>query len=97
MSSNRLSMNGHKFEEEMFKKFLDEKYDNKDLDFVKSKIDDILFYELTDNQYNVLTMYYYQHLKQREIADTLQKDQSTVSRTLKLAKFKIGKILKYFL
>ncbi|MCC8069239.1 MAG: sigma-70 family RNA polymerase sigma factor [Ruminococcus sp.] len=67
------------------------------LDKARSKMYQVMKDELNENQAQVLKMYYFDNLKQKDIARLLQKDQSTVSRTLKRAKNNLAKILKYFI
>lgn len=67
------------------------------LDKAKSKMYQVMKNELNENQANILKMYYFDNLKQKDIAKRLHKNQSTVSRTLKRAKNNLAKILKYFI
>jgi RNA polymerase sigma factor (sigma-70 family) len=97
MSNSRITLDSYKFEKELFKQFSFLENGENTLSLAKSKIPDIMTYELTDTQYNIVFMYYYQNLTQKQIANSLKKNQSTVSRTLKRAKSKIFKIVKYLI
>ena len=52
--------------------------------------------ELTPRQRRILYMYYVQNMKQCEIAEVLDVDKSTVSRSLARSKKKLQKCLRYF-
>lgn len=52
---------------------------------------------LTPNQAEVLTLYYFDRLKQREVAERLHRSQATVSRTLKRARARLANALRYTL
>jgi RNA polymerase sigma factor (sigma-70 family) len=51
--------------------------------------------QLNPNQANLIQMYYFDNLKQEDIAHRLNIDQSTVSRTLIRARNKLSRFLKY--
>lgn len=67
------------------------------LDKAKAKLYDIIKNELSPNQANVLSMYYFDNMKQQDIANILGIKQPTVCRTIKRAKEKLAKILKYII
>lgn len=97
MSKNRISTNSYRLENYLFREFDIRVHESSTLDLVRAKLDDILANELTDAQYTVVDMYYFQHLTQRQIAHTLHRDQSTVSRNLKRARAKVARILQYLI
>ena len=53
--------------------------------------------ELTDRQMQVLTMYYFEGKKMERIAEELQVNVSTVSRTLHRAMQRLFRSLRHFL
>ena len=97
--SKRLDIfNDYRLDEELNKLYFRNAQPNGgSLDTAKSKMYQVMKNELNENQSNILKMYYFDNLKQKDIAERLQKNQSTVSRTLKRAKSNIARILKYFI
>ena len=97
--SKRLDIfNDYRLDEELNKlNFRNAQSNGGSLDTAKSKMYQVMKNELNENQSNILKMYYFDNLKQKDIAERLQKNQSTVSRTLKRAKSNIARILKYFI
>lgn len=91
-------MNNHRIDEELYSIFINtQQSSGSSLDMISSKISSIIENELSENQAEVLNAYYFDGLKQKDIAKLLNKDQSTVSRTLKRAKNNLIRILKYLI
>lgn len=63
---------------------------------VKKTMAKIIKNDLTPRQREIIMLYYYSGLGVSEIADTLEIAPSTVSRTIKRARDKIYKYLKYY-
>ena len=57
----------------------------------------IISSELTDKQKECLVMYYYENLNICQIAHELNIDKSTASRHVSRAKFKIKRLLSYYM
>lgn len=90
--------NDYRLDEELNRLYLKNAQSNGgSLDIAKFKMYQVMKNELNENQSNILKMYYFDNLKQKDIAERLQKNQSTVSRTLKRAKSNLARILKYFI
>ena len=53
--------------------------------------------DLTPRQQEVIQLYYYQNLNNKQIAEVLKIDASTVCRTLQRGKAKIYKVLHFYL
>jgi DNA-directed RNA polymerase specialized sigma subunit len=67
------------------------------LEKAKKLVHSVITEQLNDNQANMVNMYYFDNLKQVDIAERLNINQSTVSRTLARAKNKLAKFLKYLI
>ncbi len=52
--------------------------------------------DLTPRQQEVIQLYYYQNLNNKQIAELLKIDASTVCRTLQRAKHKIYKLMHFY-
>lgn len=93
MKKKRINIESYHFEEELYKMYLKGEYTNhKPKDILLKVLQD----ELNKNQLNLIEMYYFQHINMVEIGKRLNKSPSTVSRTIKRAKEKIKRIMKYF-
>lgn len=64
---------------------------------VKSAMMKVIKNELTPRQRETIVLYYYKEMGVSEIADKLDLAPSTVSRTIKRARDKIYKFLKYMM
>lgn len=84
--------NIHEFEHELYKLYLDKA--NTNVEFRKRLLTLVQYgiaNWLTGRQQQILTMYFIDNLKQREIARKLNINQSTVSRTITKAKKRLRK------
>lgn len=69
---------------------------NDNLKKAKHALIQVIKYDLTERQKEVITLYYYKKMKMSEIADILGLNVSTVSRTIRSAKKKICDRIKYY-
>lgn len=69
---------------------------NDNLKKAKHALIQVIKYDLTERQKEVITLYYYKEMKMSEIADILGLNVSTVSRTIRRAKKKICDRIKYY-
>ncbi len=67
------------------------------LKLVKKALAEVIKNDLTGRQKQMIVLYYYEGMRMREIAEQLQLDPSTVSRTLTRARRNILQYLKYLL
>ncbi len=66
------------------------------LELARSALRDILRTELTERQRELLILYYYEGLRETEIALVLHLHKSTVSRTLNRARSRVRKHLRFY-
>ena len=95
MKRKRISVDSYHFEEELFKISNAPIEDVSINDNLKKRLVQVLTNELNKNQLELINMYYYEHRTMKEIAQLLGKDQSTISRTIKRARDKVSRFLKY--
>ncbi len=63
---------------------------------VKHAMNEIIKNDLTKRQKQIIVMYYYKDMKMQDIADELNINVSTVSRTLNRARNSIFKKMQYY-
>lgn len=90
--------NLYEFEKELYNNY---KINNSsDNNVFREKLKKLLFYAienwLTDNQKKIILMYFVENLREKEIAQILNLNQSTVSRTLNRAKKTLRKYCLVF-
>ncbi|MBD5143393.1 MAG: sigma-70 family RNA polymerase sigma factor [Oscillospiraceae bacterium] len=68
----------------------------KQLETAKKALQEVIQKDLTSRQRELIYLYYYQQLNNRQIANYLHLDESTISRTLKRARNKIYKSLHIY-
>ena len=84
---------------ELMEQWKHSSYDNNRsrLERLANQLPQALERELTDRQMQVLTMYYFEGKKMERIAEELQVNVSTVSRTLHRAMQRVFRSLRHFL
>ena len=84
---------------ELMEQWKHSSYDNNRsrLERLANQLPQALERELTDRQMQVLTMYYFEGKKMERIAEELQVNVSTVSRTLHRAMQRLFRSLRHFL
>lgn len=94
----RISMDALEFDKKIAELSFDENAEtNAELvEKVKKSMLKIIKNELTPRQKQIIMLYYYERLGVSEIAERLGVVPSTVSRTIKKAREKIYKFLKYY-
>ena len=60
-------------------------------------LNQIIQNDLTPRQQEVIQLYYYQNMNNKQIAEHLKIDASTVCRTLQRAKNKIYKLMRFYI
>ena len=93
MKRKRINAESYHFEEELYKMYIQGEYTNREPKDVLLKV---IQGELSKNQLRLVEMYYFQHISMVEISKMLDVTPSTVSRTLKRARIKIERFMKYF-
>ena len=93
MKRKRINAESYHFEEELYKMYIQGEYTNRKPKDVLLKV---IQGELSKNQLKLVEMYYFQHISMVEISKMLDITPSTVSRTLKRARIKIERFMKYF-
>ena len=68
----------------------------KQLETAKKALQEVIQKDLTSRQRELIYLYYYQQLNNRQIANYLHLDESTISRTLKRARNNIYKALHIY-
>ena len=69
----------------------------KQLEISRQALTEIIHNDLTPRQRELIFLRYYQNMSNKQIAETLHLDASSVSRTLKRAKMRIYKLLHVYL
>lgn len=93
----RVSMDALEFDKKISELSADDAGTNTELiEKVKCTMAKVIKNELTPRQREIIVLYYYKGLGVSEIADKLRLAPSTVSRTIKGARDKIYKFLKYY-
>ncbi len=93
----RVSMDALEFDKKISELSSEEASDNSELiGKVKSTMARVIKNELTKRQREIIVMYYYKEMGVSEIAQELSVAPSTVSRTIKRAREKIYRFLKYY-
>ena len=67
------------------------------LELSKSALKQVIQNDLTPRQRELILLYYYNNLNNKQIAERLNLDNSTVSRTLKRARRKIYQLLHVYI
>jgi RNA polymerase sigma factor (sigma-70 family) len=93
LGRKRINADSYLFEEEIYKMYLQGELTNYKPKDIMLKV---LQQELTEIQLSLVEMYYFQHMNMVQIAEVLGKDTSTISRTLKRARQRIKRFMKYF-
>lgn len=95
----RVSMDALDFDKKIIELSLaaDAETNSEKIQKVKSAMMKVIKNELTSRQRETIVLYYYKEMGVSEIADKLGLAPSTVSRTIKRARDKIYKFLKYMM
>jgi RNA polymerase sigma factor (sigma-70 family) len=92
----RVSMDALDFDKKIAELSFDAENNSELIEKVKKIMAKIIRNELTPRQRQTVSLYYYEGKGVTEIAQMLDLDVSTVSRTIKRARERIYKFLKYY-
>ncbi len=92
----RVSMDALDFDKKIAELSFDAENNSELIEKVKCTMAKVIRNELTPRQRQTIKMYYYEGKGVSEIAEELNLDVSTVSRTIKRARTKIYTFMKYY-
>ena len=93
---NLSSINRDILEYESYSINADDNTNSTDRERMKDILHKAILSELTLRQRDCVTMYYYENMKMKDIADTLCLSKSTVSRHIKAAQNKLRNVARYY-